>query len=158
MDWVARNSKYTLTDADSGFSIAFAGMNFNDSDIDKLSPLFERAKKEVARIEAGEIKNPDENRKVTHFSDRVEYRSSELFNDVETFAAALHSGKITGGSVGQNYGGGVTVDGGKLTLKGGAISGNANTYNGIGNCGGGILGSGNGCGNGCGCDNNCGCC
>ena len=26
------------------------------------------------------------------------------------------------------------------------------------NCGGGILGSGNGCGNGCGCDNNCGCC
>jgi len=47
-------------------------------------------------------------------------------------------GKITGGSVGQNFGGGVTVDGGKLTLKGGAISGNANTYNGIGNCGGGI--------------------
>ena len=47
-------------------------------------------------------------------------------------------GKITGGSVGQNYGGGVTVDGGTLTLKGGAISGNANTYNGIGNCGGGI--------------------
>ena len=47
-------------------------------------------------------------------------------------------GKITGGSVGQNYGGGITVDGGKLTLKGGAISGNANTYSGIGNCGGGI--------------------
>ena len=48
------------------------------------------------------------------------------------------NGKITGGSVGQNYGGGVTVDGGMLTLKGGAISGNANTYNAIGNCGGGI--------------------
>ena len=49
-----------------------------------------------------------------------------------------NNGKITGGSVGQNYGGGVTVDGGALTLKGGAISGNANTYNGIGNCGGGV--------------------
>lgn len=47
-------------------------------------------------------------------------------------------GKITGGSVGQDFGGGVTVDSGKLTLKGGAISGNANTYNNIGNCGGGI--------------------
>ena len=48
------------------------------------------------------------------------------------------AGRITGGSVGQNYGGGVTVDGGTLTLKGGAISGNANTYGGIGNCGGGV--------------------
>jgi uncharacterized repeat protein (TIGR02543 family) len=48
------------------------------------------------------------------------------------------SGKITGGSVGLNYGGGVTVDGGTLTLKGGAISGNANTYGGIDNCGGGV--------------------
>ena len=47
-------------------------------------------------------------------------------------------GKITGGSVGQNYGGGITVDAGTLTLRGGAISGNANTYSGIGNCGGGI--------------------
>ena len=47
-------------------------------------------------------------------------------------------GKITGGSVGQNYGGGVTVDGGTLTLKDGAINGNANTHGGIGNCGGGV--------------------
>ncbi len=47
------------------------------------------------------------------------------------------AGRITGGSVGQNYGG-VTVDGGTLTLRGGAISGNANTYGGIGNCGGGV--------------------
>ena len=49
-----------------------------------------------------------------------------------------NTGKITGGSVGQNSGGGVTVDGGTLTLKGGAISGNANTYGGIGNSGGGV--------------------
>ena len=53
-------------------------------------------------------------------------------------SAKKGGGKITGGSVGQNYGGGVTVDGGTLTLKGGAISGNANTYGGIGNCGGGV--------------------
>ena len=91
MDWVARNSKYTLTDARSGFSIAFAGMNFNDSDIDKLSPLFERAKKEVARIEAGEIKNPDENRRVTHFTDRITYTQSALYAEVEDFAAKVRS-------------------------------------------------------------------
>ncbi len=52
--------------------------------------------------------------------------------------SAESGGKITGGSVGENYGGGVTVDGGTLTLRGGAISGNANTHGGIGNCGGGV--------------------
>ncbi|MBE6818443.1 MAG: hypothetical protein E7517_04700, partial [Ruminococcaceae bacterium] len=48
-------------------------------------------------------------------------------------------GKITGGSVGQNYGGGITVDAGTLTLRGGAVSGNANTHGAIGYCGGGVL-------------------
>ena len=96
MDWVARNSKYTLTDAASGFSIAFAGMNFNDSDIDALSPLFERAKKEVARIEAGDIKNPDENRRVTHFTDRITYTQSALYAEVEDFAEKVRSGEIRG--------------------------------------------------------------
>ncbi len=96
MNWVARNSKYTLTDAESGFSIAFAGMDFNDSDIDALSPLFERAKKEVARIEAGEIKNPDENRRVTHFTDRITYTQSALYAEVEDFAEKVRSGEIRG--------------------------------------------------------------
>ena len=96
MDWVARNSKYTLTDAKSGFSVAFAGMNFEDKDIDALAPLFERARKEVARIEAGEIKNPDEKRRVTHFTDRISYPESALFAEVEDFADKVRSGEIKG--------------------------------------------------------------
>ena len=96
MDWVARNSKYTLTDAKSGFSIAFAGMKFEDKDIDALAPLFERARKEVARIEAGEIKNPDEKRRVTHFTDRIRYPESALFAEVEDFAEKVRSGEIKG--------------------------------------------------------------
>ncbi|MBR7105127.1 MAG: glucose-6-phosphate isomerase [Lentisphaeria bacterium] len=96
MDWVTRNRQYTLTDAASGFSIAFAGMDFNSQDIDALKPLFERAAKEVARIEAGEIKNPDEKRKVTHFTDRMTYPQSALFAEVEDFAAKVRSGEITG--------------------------------------------------------------
>ena len=102
MDWVTRNSKYTLTDAQSGFSIAFAGMNFKDSDIEQLSPLFARAVREVARIENGEIKNPDEKRKVTHFTDRISYPESALFAEVEEFAAGVRSGKITG-STGKTF-------------------------------------------------------
>ncbi|MBQ7671156.1 MAG: hypothetical protein IJS45_10630 [Clostridia bacterium] len=59
-------------------------------------------------------------------------------NDGGNRPANVTGGYVTGGSAGENFGGGVTVDGGTLTLRGGAISGNANTYGGIGNCGGGI--------------------
>ena len=67
-NWIERNRTYTLVDAADNFSIAFAGMKFTDADLDKLAPKFERAAREMARLEAGAVKNPDENRKVTHFS------------------------------------------------------------------------------------------
>ena len=87
-----------LIDPNSGFTVDFSRMNIAEAQLAAMQEKFDRAVREMAAIENGAIKNPDENRKVTHFSDRVEYRSSELFNDVETFAAALHSGKITGGT------------------------------------------------------------
>ena len=85
-EWIERNIEYTLVDAPSQFSIDFAGMKFQKSDLEALQPKFERAAREMARIEAGEIKNPDEHRKVTHFSDRKKYPASELFTSVEAFA------------------------------------------------------------------------
>ncbi|MCK4983693.1 MAG: hypothetical protein KAS17_12255, partial [Victivallaceae bacterium] len=95
-EWIERNHKYTLTDGNSGFSIAFAGMKFSDADLDKMAVKFDRAKREMARIEAGEIKNPDENRQVTHFSDRTAYPKSKEFKAVEKFAEEQRSGKISG--------------------------------------------------------------
>jgi len=95
-EWIERNHKYTLIDGNSGFSIAFAGMKFSDSDLDKMADKFDRAKREMVRIEAGEIKNPDENRQVTHFSDRTAYPKSKEFKAVEKFAEDVRNGKITG--------------------------------------------------------------
>ena len=95
-EWIERNRKYTLTDGNSGFSISFAGMKFSDADLDSMADKFERAKREMARIEAGEIKNPDENRQVTHFSDRKVYPKSKEFKAVEKFAEDVRAGKITG--------------------------------------------------------------
>jgi len=95
-EWIERNRKYTITDGNSGFSISFAGMKFSDADLDSMTDKFERAKREMARIEAGEIKNPDENRQVTHFSDRKTYTSGKEFKAVEEFAEAVRTGKITG--------------------------------------------------------------
>ena len=94
--WVERNRRYTLVDPESGFSIGFAGMNFADADIDAMRERTAGALREMQKIEAGEIKNPDEHRKVTHFTDRIGYPESELFAEVERFAADIRAGKITG--------------------------------------------------------------
>ena len=50
----------------------------------------------MQKIELGEIKNPDENRKVTHFTDRTSYTGSSIYNEVESFAAGVRDGSITG--------------------------------------------------------------
>ncbi len=94
--WVERNRRYTLVDPESGFSIGFAGMNFTDADIDAMRERTAGALREMQKIEAGEIKNLDEHRKVTHFTDRIGYPESELFAEVERFAADIRAGKITG--------------------------------------------------------------
>ena len=89
MDWQIRSQKYTLTDFASGFSISFAGMKFTETELDALKPGFERAASEMKKLESGAIKNPDEQRKVTHFTDRITYPESSEFRAVEEFAASV---------------------------------------------------------------------
>ena len=91
MNWAARSEKYTLCDYSTGFSISFAGMNFTDSQLDALKDKFERASLEMEKLESGAIKNPDEQRKVTHFTDRAAYCSTTEFREVEEFASAIRA-------------------------------------------------------------------
>ena len=91
-----RSLKYTLSCPETDFSINFAGMKFTGKNLDDMAPLFKKAAKGIADIESGKIKNPDEKRKVTHFTDRIAYAESKLFQEVEAFAADIRSGKITG--------------------------------------------------------------
>ena len=91
MDWIERSEKYTLHDNASGFSISFAGMDFSGKDLDALAPGFARAAAEMVKLEAGAIKNPDEQRKVTHFTDRAVYPESAEFKAVEEFAAQIRA-------------------------------------------------------------------
>ena len=76
-NWTDRCHKYTLVDGTTGFQINFAGMNFTDADIENMSKRFVGVHEEMLKIERGEIKNPDEHRKVTHFTDRSVYTGSE---------------------------------------------------------------------------------
>ena len=95
-EWIDRCHKYTIIDGESGFQINFAGMNFEDKDIDELGERFGAVNLEMQKIEQGEIKNPDENRKVTHFTDRSIYTGSPIYNEVEDFVAKIRSGEIKG--------------------------------------------------------------
>ena len=100
--WIKRNRDYTLIDPANGFTVGFAGMKFTQAKLDGMKDLFARAHREMKRLEGGAVKNPDEKRKVTHFTDRKEYAGSALFKDVEKFAEALSSGKIKG-STGKKF-------------------------------------------------------
>jgi len=89
------NRNPTYVDGKSGFSLDISGMDLAP---EKLSALIDndspenpnplsKAHREMERIENGEIKNPDENRRVTHFTDRQSYPKSEIFQVVEEAAA-----------------------------------------------------------------------
>ena len=84
----------SLTSGELDFTLNVAGMNFSNKELDVLQEKFAKAHAEMKKIEAGEIKNPDENRKVTHFTDRAAYPHEQLFAKVEKFAKAIRKGRI----------------------------------------------------------------
>ena len=85
-----------FVDAETGFTLDLAGMGIQPAQFATLAGPLAHAHAEMVRLEAGAIKNPDENRKVTHFSDRLVYADSALFRDVEVFARDLAAaGEIT---------------------------------------------------------------
>ncbi|NOY74981.1 MAG: glucose-6-phosphate isomerase [Kiritimatiellaeota bacterium] len=89
-------------DQASGFTLDVSGMNYERSDLDALSAKIAAARQGMIDIEAGKVKNPDENRKVTHFTDREEYPSTELFNQVGEFVEEVRTGVIAG-STGRKF-------------------------------------------------------
>jgi glucose-6-phosphate isomerase len=74
-----------------GFTLDVSGMDLSEEAIAALldggdDSRLARAHRGLQAIEAGAIKNPDENRQVTHFSDRLSYPESAEFREVEAFA------------------------------------------------------------------------
>lgn len=86
-----------FVDPQTGFTLDLSGMDLAGDAMreflgrapDGSGDLLAFVHQEMQRIEAGAIKNPDEGRKVTHFSDRLSYPESELFEEIEQFARAM---------------------------------------------------------------------
>ena len=95
IDFIEKSPSFI--DDKTGFTLDITGM---DLEADAVRALLHPqantglsrahyAHQEMRRIEAGEIKNPDENRKVTHFTDRQSYPASDEFREVEAFAEEI---------------------------------------------------------------------
>jgi glucose-6-phosphate isomerase len=97
-----------FVDPSRGFALDLTGMPLDRGQLAALTtpqtwtgvpapaPVCARAHAEMLRLEAGDIKNPDEGRRVTHFSDRRTYAESALFAAVQTFAEEVRSGAVAG--------------------------------------------------------------
>lgn len=76
-------------DPQTAFTLDIGGMELDPAGLDRLRAPLAAAHAEMQKLEGGEIKNPDEKRQVTHFSDRLTYAASPLFRDVEAFAREI---------------------------------------------------------------------
>lgn len=84
-----------FVDPATGFTLDIGGLGVKPAALAKLQEPFAKAHAEMQKLEAGAVKNPDEGRKVTHFTDRLTYNESAVCRDVEVFAKEIAaSGEI----------------------------------------------------------------
>jgi len=90
----------SFVDPKTAFSLDMSKMGLVPGAVSALSEPDEAGRRsrlaaaheEMKLIEDGAIKNPDEGRQVTHFTDRLGYADSDVFKSVEDFAEQVRSG------------------------------------------------------------------
>lgn len=99
----ARFKERCIFDSVSGFSLDTSRLNFDDAYLARMEPKMQDAFDAMARLEAGEIANPDENRMVGHYWLRnasiapTPALRDEIFSVVsriKKFAADVHAGVV----------------------------------------------------------------
>jgi len=99
----ARFKERLIFDPESGFSLDTSRLNYDDGYLDRMEPKMQAAFDAMARLEAGEIANPDEKRMVGHYWLRNpalapdESLRGEIVNTIskiKKFAADVHAGAI----------------------------------------------------------------
>lgn len=92
----------SFVDPATGFALDLRGMDLSpdaiavftsESSASGQSPLA-RAHAEMIELEEGHVKNPDEGRRVTHFTDRLHYPHLPVYAQVEELAAKVREGTV----------------------------------------------------------------
>ena len=98
-----RYQDWLYYDRELGFFLDVSRMSFDDAFVAAMQPKFDKAFKDIAALEAGEIANPDENRMVGHYwlrdpdlAPTPELRQDivETQNKIIDFKEKVHSGVI----------------------------------------------------------------
>jgi glucose-6-phosphate isomerase len=86
-----------------GFYLDISRMRFDDDFVAQMLPKFEQAFDQMAKLEAGEIANPDENRMVGHYwlrapelapTEALKNEIKETLDKILTFVKQVHAGVI----------------------------------------------------------------
>ena len=113
LQWWDRFQKYYTEFPDLGLAVDLSRMNVDDEFFARMEPKIQKAFADMARLEAGAIANPDENRMVGHYWLRnpslaptpeirkeIEYTVARI----KKFASKIHADKIRGaGGPFKNY-------------------------------------------------------
>lgn len=97
-----RFKTYYLFNPDLGFALDISRMPFEDSFLEELEPKLQNAYAQMDELEAGAIKNVDENRMVGHYWLRAPQLApgdlgeqiETVVSDIEQFAASVHDGSL----------------------------------------------------------------
>lgn len=98
-----RYQDWLFYDEDLGFYLDISRMQFDDAFVEQMKPKYDKAFQDMEALVGGAIANPDENRMVGHYwlrncdlapSEALKQEIVETLEQVETFAAQVHNGKI----------------------------------------------------------------
>jgi glucose-6-phosphate isomerase len=85
------NSSLAVKYSDAAFCLDVSRAGIPAESLSGLADKLAAAHAAMGQIEAGAIKNADENRRVTHFTDRQAYADSATYAEIEAFFAAQRS-------------------------------------------------------------------
>ncbi|RYG60181.1 glucose-6-phosphate isomerase, partial [bacterium] len=97
-----RFKDYYYFSPDLGFALDISRIPFPDGFLDEFEPKLQDAYTQMDELEAGAIKNVDENRMVGHYWLRAPHLAPEgvgaqiekVLTDIESFAASVHDGTL----------------------------------------------------------------
>ena len=113
LQWWDRFQKYYTEFPELGLAVDLSRMNVDDAFFARMEPKIQKSFADMAKLEAGAIANPDENRMVGHYwlrnpllapSLEIRKEIEDTITRIKDFSAKIHAGKIRGaGGAFKNY-------------------------------------------------------